>query len=249
MKKELEKDDEYQSFIQKCNQTRQQLQQTNNSYLMPPAQRSKSRYLNLDELIEWGRNIRKYISIKTDVSNFKTETILREKKRLEKLSWVMEYQKSLDKWSKMLLITRTIEKRVKTEGLTEKLLEEYRQNYQHLEKRERETILITQIEEYLVEEMDKIKDNESRIISSDVIESLFGKYKLFSQKGPLKEIRRMILTIPLSTIKITNDLVKKGLSMIKRVDVEKWEQEIFGCSILAKRKMAFNFGDQAVDIP
>ena len=58
MKKELEKDDEYQSFIQKCNQTRQQLQQTNNSYLMPPAQRSKSRYLNLDELIEWGRNIR-----------------------------------------------------------------------------------------------------------------------------------------------------------------------------------------------
>lgn len=51
----------------------------------------------------------------------------------------------------------------------------------------------------------------------------------------------MILAIPLSTIKITKELVKKGLSMVKNIDLEKWEKEIFGTSTLSQRKMAFDF--------
>ena len=64
---------------------------------------------------------------------------------------------------------------------------------------------------------------------------------MLAKKGPLKEIRRMILAIPLSTMKITQDLVKKGLSMVKNIGVEKWEKEMFGSSMLSKRKMAFHF--------
>ena len=58
----------------------------------------------------------------------------------------------------------------------------------------------------------------------------------------------MILTIPLSTIKITKDLVKKGLSIVKNIDVEKWEKEIFGQSMLSERKMAFNFDSPASSV-
>ena len=53
LKKELEAEDKYESFTKKCHQTRQQIQQTELGFLMPPQQRSKSRYFNLDELIKW----------------------------------------------------------------------------------------------------------------------------------------------------------------------------------------------------
>ena len=84
-----------------------------------------------------------------------------------------------------------------------------------LKQNKNELILREKIAEYLGEEIRNIEGNETLIMSSDVIESIFGKYKLLSKKGPLKEIRRMILAIPLSTIKITKELVKKGLSMVK----------------------------------
>jgi len=61
LKKELEKEQKYQSFTNKCNQTRQQIQQTELGFLMPPKQRSKSRYFNLDELVKWGINMINYL--------------------------------------------------------------------------------------------------------------------------------------------------------------------------------------------
>ena len=85
-----------------------------------------------------------------------------------------------------------------------------------------------------------IVEDEIRVISTDVIESLFGKYKSFSQKSPLKEIRRMILTIPIATLEITRELIKKALSTVKNVDLENWELRTFGQSTLSKRKIAFN---------
>ena len=47
LKKELEAEGKYELFTKKCHQTRQQIQQTELGFLMPPQQRSKSRYFNL----------------------------------------------------------------------------------------------------------------------------------------------------------------------------------------------------------
>ncbi len=237
MKKELECDEKYLSFSQKCHLTRQKLQQTKNSYLMPPNQRSKSRYLNLDDLINWGKNIIKYLEKLENKQELKVE----ELKMFKELSWVKEYIEELDLWGKMLTEIRAIEEKVKKEGLNQRIVAEYSEKNRELKQNKNELIIREKIEEYLVEEARNIEENETLIMSSDVIESIFGKYKLLSKKSPLKEIRRMILAIPLSTIKITKELVKKGLSMVKNIDVEKWEKEIFGSSMLSQRKKAFHF--------
>ena len=54
LKYQLKSDDRYQSFIQKCNICRQRLQQTELSFLSPPAQRSQCRYFNIERLTNWG---------------------------------------------------------------------------------------------------------------------------------------------------------------------------------------------------
>ena len=82
------------------------------------------------------------------------------------------------------------------------------------------------------------KEDEIRIMSTDVIESLFGKYKSFSPKSSLKEIRRMILIIPLSTLEITREFIKQGLEKVKNVDVKDWESKTFAQSMQGKRKIA-----------
>ncbi len=237
LKKELEAGEEYELFAKKCCQTRQQIQQTELGYLMPPSQRSKSRYFNLDELLKWGIKILTYL----EPVPKQAENQEKNRERLEsKLGWVKEYQESLIMWQEMISITRNIEAKIKKEGLSKKLYQEFEQNYQPKLKIEKLKKFHEKIKEILIEELSMMKEDEIRIISSDVIESLFGKYKLFSQKSPLKEIRRMILTIPLATLEITRDLIKQALSTIKNADVTNWETQNFGQSTLSKRKIAFD---------
>ncbi len=238
LKKELEAGEEYESFTKKCCQTRQQIQQTELGYLMPPQQRSKSRYFNLDELIRWGINIIKYLE---EVEEEEAESKEKNRKRLElKLEWVKEYQESLIIWQEMISITRNLEAKIKKEGISNKFYQEFEQNCQPRLGTERINRFREKIKEALKEELSIIGEDEIRMISSDVIESLFGKYKLFSEKSPLKEIRRMILTIPLATLEITRELIKQALSTIKNADVTDWETSNFGQSTLSKRKIVFN---------
>ena len=237
LKKELEARKEYEEFTQKCSQTRQQIQQTEIGYLMPPQQRSKSRYFNLDELMKWGVNIIKYLDTREDKGE---ESEKNDQRLLSKLEWLAEYEESLFLWQEMISMTRNLETKIKKEGLSKKLVKEFEQNYQPKLETEKINQFRQKIQQVLSQEISIIEEDEIRIFSSDIIESLFGKYKLFSQKSPLKEIRRTILTIPLATLEITKDFIKQALSNIKNSDVIDWEKENFGQSQLSKRKIALN---------
>jgi len=50
----------------------------------------------------------------------------------------------------------------------------------------------------------------------------------------------MLLTICLSTMNLTNTLVKDALEAISFADVQQWLAEVFGQSTLSKRKTLFS---------
>ena len=81
----------------------------------------------------------------------------------------------------------------------------------------------------------------SLLATSDILESLFGRYKHFSQRSPLKELRSLLLTIPLSTVKITRQFLRDGLTTVTNSDLSQWVNNTFGQSMLSKRKHFFSF--------
>lgn len=60
LKKELSTDERYQDFLHECSLTRHRLQQTELYFLVPPKQRSKARYHNVDILVDWAQKVLKY---------------------------------------------------------------------------------------------------------------------------------------------------------------------------------------------
>ena len=97
-----------------------------------------------------------------------------------------------------------------------------------------------QIIEFLSEEGAKIPDGQTFLGTSDIIESTFGKYKYFSSRNPLKEVGKMILTIPVFIGKKSSEYVKTALEIVKSDAVEQWAKDVFGQSNLSKRRQAFN---------
>ncbi|MDJ0682578.1 MAG: hypothetical protein QNJ18_22285, partial [Xenococcaceae cyanobacterium MO_167.B52] len=64
----------------------------------------------------------------------------------------------------------------------------------------------------------------------------------FPRLGNAHQDNEMILTLLLSTTKVTPDQVLQAMETIHLTDVNAWSQEVFGQSIVSKRKLAFSTG-------
>lgn len=96
LKHELANSERYQSFIQLCNQTRNQLKQTELSFLSPPSQRCQCRYFNVERLINWAQKIWNCsIDLIADLlPNFEPKNL--NQKLNEKFGWLIEYQEEIE---------------------------------------------------------------------------------------------------------------------------------------------------------
>ena len=162
---------------------------------------------------------------------------------LEKLGWLKEYKQSLSKWSQMLKMTRTVETQLKQFGLNQESISNFEQVFPVNSISPELVDLHQKIKSYLTQETALINDDGSFLATSDIIESIFGKYKFFSSKSPLMELGQMILTIPLVTINFTVDFLQKALETISFLELNTWQEELFGQSSLSKRRIAFSAGD------
>lgn len=152
-----------------------------------------------------------------------------------KLGWLCTYQQEIETYTEIVNLVQTVEKQVKIQGLhcQSHLLWEAATTTKALSQRGQK--LKQQISDYLAKEASQVPERQTLLGTSDIIESLFGKYKIFSAARPLKEIGTIILTIPLCTAKITSDFVKTALETIRYLDVQTWSQLVLGPSMLSKR--------------
>ena len=161
------------------------------------------------------------------------------KKIVDKLGWLVDYQPELIRCHQMTVLTRTLETQLKKLGINQQSLTYFEKNEFKLV--DSKLLNFQQyICDYIVTQSSHIKDEKTFLATSDIIESFFGKYKQFSARCPFKEMGQMLLTICLSTMNLTNAVVKNALEEISFAQVEEWLAEMFGQSMLSKRKILFS---------
>lgn len=240
LKRELTQDENYLKFVKNCRECRLQLQQTELAFLTPPSQRSQCRYFNVERLVNWGKQLlRVPREVIFNLISPNERSVMNQRWE-EKFSWLTDYTESLKRWEIMITLTRTLEAQVKAEGFNRKSLEKFEEKIKTLKIPDKLWKFKEKIVEYISFEISKITTDGSILATTDVVESLFGKYKNFSSRCPLKDLRQMLLTIPLSTLELTNDVVKKALESIQVIDLKNWVEQVFGLSMLSKRKTVFS---------
>ncbi len=137
-------------------------------------------------------------------------------------------------------IIKQIKSILKTKGLSKKSLEE-------IEKIKTEILYPLTINVYdkIVNQLKLQKVNtkpgyQPILCCSDVIESIFGKFKVKMQQS-VGGIYQTVLVISLICTKITARLIEEVMLKIKMHDVDEWFYDMMGQTNLAKRKRAFIF--------
>lgn len=247
LKEHLQGDERYQSFVQRCTLTRQRLQQTDWAFLAPPVQRSQCRYFNVERLSDWA----------LQVLNAPSDTLMALMPHLEpaqiqqtlaaQLGWLCTYEPDLKRWQQMTALTRGLETQLKQQGLSAQSRETFERHPWNPTAPALESFH-QQMVTYLETQSASIPEKQTVLASSDVIESLFGKYKHFSTRCPLKDWGQMLLSLCLSTMTLTPKTIKAALETVPFATLKAWLLETLGQSIQSKRKTLFSaqFDDMEV---
>ena len=74
------------------------------------------------------------------------------------------------------------------------------------------------------------------LISSDVIECLFGKIKYLIEKSPIKDFNKLVLLLPALVGELTEESVSSAQKIIKIKNIKEWDARNIGDTILKQKK-------------
>ncbi len=223
-----EGDECFKNYTHLAGQMRYKLCCSKVAHLIPPNQRTKSRFLNIDTISKWGLNT---------VNALKNKPLCAEE-RLN-LQWVIEKKPLIIEMDKIMAVVKKISILLKNKGLTMQTKSKcisLLSKFQHGKlKQFREYML-----NYLTENSKHIQHRKEKVLCcSDIIESSFGRYKNELSKNPMSGITDLVLIIPALTVKLSTEVVNAAIDNCTVKNIELWKQNNLCNSLLAKRKKVF----------
>lgn len=228
LEKIYKKNDEFIEYTYKMGQMRFKLCNSRYAHLIPPNQRSKSRFLNIDIISNWGMKVLKALE---------TNTVSIEERK--QLLWVKKKQHLIEEMNTIINAVKQISILLKTNGLSKKtkrqciiILKQYKTGKMKIFK--------THMTKYFEDNILNIQERgEHLLCSSDIIESTFGKYKNEISKNPMNGITDLALIIPALTINSSHEEIKKAIDYSTVKDLKQWNTENLCESLSVKRNLIF----------
>lgn len=237
LKRLLNDNAEWNSFNKRLGETKTRVVQTEFVAYASNKAKTKARWLNLDAHVAWANNILRHEHKQGQKSEKEQEW---QDKFDGYYGWVAEYKNAINEWSACLEVIKMANIEVKENGLSKKTHTRFKKRLNIKRKHKLALGIKAELVEFFKEESKDLPDSGAWLGTSDIIESIFGKYKLFSAKTPIKEVGKTILTIPVFTSKITASEVKAAMESISAKEVQKWINGNLGESLFSKRNKIFS---------
>jgi len=235
LKKELEGDEEWGQFVYQSNLARRGVALTSAAFLVPPSLSTKARYMNVDRLVAWGRRVLEYLDHPREVPGLAVDAKLVE----ARLGWLREYRCRLTEWSELLALAEASEHYVRHRGLHGRATEELRLKFDRLSVGPRGGRMKEAILEFISQQSCVARPGERLIGSTEVLESIIGKYKRLQSMHSAGGMTGMILSIGAIVGRRSLDALGVALSTAANSDVWQWCRENLGHTLQSQRKLAF----------
>ena len=241
LKKELSNDPVWLAYKASATDSIQQLKLSSIAHLAPPRQRTKDRMHSAFPLMQWGINVLNFLA--TDgLTNFKEK---------EKLEWLESYQFSLPHFLHLKEICVEGLNLIHDKGYYLGVGDDFLTRTHHLCSGDTSKINFrNKIKEILENEGLKVPEQANYLGSSEIIESLFGKFKALEGDHASSGLTSLVLAIPSLLGSLTENLVKNVLQTISVSDVDQWILANMGQTFLSQRRCVLtrNQNDYDMDL-
>jgi len=200
--------------------------------LLPPKQRTKSRYHSLRPLAVYAQDILAYLD------RPRPSTQNKEAFR-EAITWVREYRAFFAEMLDITSVVCEVERLVKHHGLSPETLDACCQPLSRLSTAKglhfKFDILVYF---HMILALPNMK--ETLLCTSDILESAFGKYKTYLSNNPMAGITDLALCIAAFTSSLAPHTITEALEYSREQDVAQWTRVFLGSTVLKQRQYAFS---------
>jgi len=229
LKKEFQETKSYKEFSKLIKNGSARIRNTEIAFLTPPKLRNKARFQNVSQLGKWGEKMMEHFNIR---GRAKKGSIL---ERLRKAFPAFSKLKSfILNFSKTTSVTSQVMKRLKNRGLEQSTYDDCKLMLKELPKS-------SQTAKSLRNWLDRHLKIQQQLgsyplpISSDIIESLFGKFKHTIEKSPQSDMNHSVLIIPLLCGKVSKEKISDALNSVSQKELEEWKEKYIGKTMRMKR--------------
>jgi hypothetical protein len=229
LEKELGGQEWWGAFMTQTAQCRQRCQQTAWSHLLPPALRVKARWLGVKPLVNWARKV-------IDWGRRQRPT---DKGFGQLFGWLEDYAKPLEQAAQMLAVVEETSRVIKHRGLNRSTVSQCERKLDRFGLKGLPRKLANMTLAFLWKQAATIPRGQTHLCSSDVLESLFGKYKALVQRSPLHAITEAVLHLAALTSSRSHAVIRQAMESVRAAEVRAWFKENGEPTLLAKRRQAF----------
>lgn len=226
------KDPAYQDISRRLAQIRCQFGQTAAAHLLPPNQRTKSRYHNLQPLAAYGQHVLAYLA--TDPAAAPDEQPFRDA-----MTWILPYRAFFEELHEVTTLVEIIERHVKHNGLSPDTVAQCCQALTPVSTEKGRCFTFDMLV-YMHTMLTLTNAKQAIVCTSDILESAFGKYKNYVSRNPMAGITDLALCLAAFTSTLSSQEIVEALEHTTCHDVTRWARIYLGTTLLKKRREAFS---------
>lgn len=233
LKAQFEKTNAYKRFTALANHGAKCLRQTELAFLIPPKLRSKGRFQSIGKLGKWGDKMLDVLAVNGRAK--KGSLLAKLRAALPGFALLRPFIK---RFANTAAVVSQVMEALKNNGLDQTSYKQCRQLSEQLPTH-------SKVKKRLVDWLTRHIEIQNQItslpllVSSDIIESLFGNFKHIIERSPQADMNRTTLLIPALCGNPDERKIAQALSKARHSDLVTWEQECIPYTMRKKRQAFF----------
>jgi hypothetical protein len=233
LKDQFEKTAPYKRFTALVSQGASRLRQTDLAFLIPPKLRSKGRFQSISTLGKWGDKMLEVFAVKGRAQSGSLLAKLRTA-----LPGFLLLKSFIKRFASTTKVVAQVMEILKNRGLDQT---SYEQCFQLSEELPKNSKVKKRLQHWLQQHLGIHKEitDLPLLVSSDIIESLFGNFKHIIERSPQADMNRTTLLIPALCGNLDEKAITQALQQARHNDLKVWEQENIPYTVRKKRQAFF----------
>lgn len=232
LQRRFEADARWTEFVARLGTVKARIQQTSDAYLLAPSLRPKARYMNLASLLRWGRKILSLL----DRGAAGGPASQRAEARY---GWLREFRAALESWSRWEATVRSSVEYLRTRGLSGSCQMALAAHLQALPADQADDDLAAEFVEFAGAQCQAACPGERLVASTEVLESVFGKWKSLERQESRSGITGLILALGALVGNWSATRVAEALEATPVKHVLDWCQQHLPPTVQSQRRLAF----------
>jgi len=240
LEKQIGRSERFATFLRYVGLTRNRTQQTEMGKFKPSTLRQKSRFMNLGPLLQWAVMTRHHL----DHPESKSRHDVTNERMEEKFGWLREFDVEITQWKACQEVIDAALHMINHEGLggdsTWRLttaLGSWLTSSGDAEPPASQ--LAKSLIEFVDSSRQKLPAGERAWLSTEILESLFGRFKQLEGQHSKSGFTRLVAAIPTFCRRVSGTLVRNAFSKVKSADLKQWIFESIPITLASQRNLAY----------